>query len=600
MAEVFMFDGKAPLMRKRFYLVVAVTVAVPFANAAYQWSRPRPHDPRVLPAEAVNWDETYSNILPADYVGPETCAECHPSHFSKWQKHPHRKMNQMASATSIQGDFNSARVQLTGGEAAFTNDGSGRHFMTVKKNGTTHRKYLVTRTVGSRYMQFYVGKQVYGPEADSDPIFGEHMLPFSYWFKMKRWYPRQYFDPDGDEIVADGIPQLEAIHRKPDVRPYSAVCMNCHNTFPYAYRIFNPLFVGFPDATVAATVEPLSHDLASTIKVDPSAEGFYNLNGKLDPEKHLVTLGISCESCHFGGREHALEKKAIRFLPTSKYVQLQERNPAKHLTADRKNPLIVKGVCVQCHSGNGKKYPNGAGKSNSREGLDFHAGFCTTEMSCVTCHDPHRPSAGPSGGPTLAKHVAVCTKCHNQYADETKALVHSKHPQSAGVNCLDCHMPRYTQGLDELIRTHRITHPVEEKMVAAGSANACNLCHLDKSLRWTLNELDKGWGKKLHVNPEWPSYADLEKPIGPLWLKGKDNQLRLVASQSYARSPLGKKMLPELVHALNDPEPLNRVFHSCAVQKICGVAPHEALAVDITAPPAVRAKQIEALLRKHK
>jgi len=45
-------------------------------------------------------------------------------------------------------------------------------------------------------------------------------------------------------------------------------------------------------------------------------------------------------------------------------------------------------------------------------------------------------------------------------------------------------MPRYTQGIEDLVRTHRISRPVEESMVARDSANACNLCHLDKPLSW--------------------------------------------------------------------------------------------------------------------
>jgi hypothetical protein len=585
-------------MRTPFLYLAIVTAVLGVGWSAYLLLRPRTPDPRILPPDEIDFAETYSNILPADYVGPNTCKECHPSQHSRWQRHPHSKMNRMASSATIQGDFANVRVSFPGADVRFTTDEHGKYYMTVLRDNRLHRRYLVTRTVGSRFMQFYIGKQVEGPEADDDPIQNEHMLPFAYWFKLKRWLPRQYFDPDGDEPLCHGVPQLEAIHRRPDVRPYNAVCMNCHNTFPYAFRMFNKDFVGFPDATVAGALEPLSNALAKTVPVQPTLESFESLNGRLDPEKHLVTLGISCESCHFGGREHAKHQKEIRFLPTSKFIRVKDHDPDKHMTPDRYNPVTVLGICVQCHSGNGRTYPNGAGKGNSREGLDFHAGFCTTKLRCVNCHEPHTPSAQPSGGPTSARHLALCVKCHDQYAEPKKALAHARHPVGARVDCMDCHMPRYTQGLDQLIRSHRISHPVEEVMVKEGSANACNVCHLDKSMRWTLDELNNGWGKKIEPQEDWAVYSRLDEPVGRLWLQGTDNHLRLIAAQCYARSPLGKKMLPELLRALNDPEPLNRVFTQCAVQRVRGQKPHELLAVDITDTPANRQAQIEALIKK--
>lgn len=583
-------------LRKPYLFLALLTVAVAGFNLWLQY-RPVPPDPRVLPDETVDSTVDYSNILPADYVGPASCADCHQKHYHLWSQHPHRRMNQLANPESVKGNFNNVLAKFPIGDVLFSRDGEGKYHMTVLQQGQVRRHYEVTRTVGSRFMQFYIGKQLKGPEPEGHAIYQEHMLPFSFWFKLQRWLPRQYFDADGEEKLHHGLPQVEALTHQPEIRSYTAVCMNCHNTFPYAYRIFNPSFVGFPDATVAATLKPLSEALAGTVDVKPSVESFFQLNAKLEPEKHLVTLGISCESCHFGGREHAENEKKIRFLPTSPYTRVIDKREDRHHTSDRKNPVTVLGVCVQCHSGNARLYPNGAAQTNSREGLDFHRGFCTTKMKCTHCHEPH--TAGePSGGPTNPRHLATCTSCHPRYQDKAFAQAHSQHPVGANVNCLDCHMPRYTQGLDELIRTHRICHPVEEPMVAAGSANACNLCHLDKSTRWTLNELEKGWGKKLEPKKEWASFEQLDQPVGEMWLKSKNSHLRLVATQSYARSPLGKKKLPDLIRSLNDPEPLNRVFHSCAVQKICGQPASGLIPVDITAAPADRKRQIEAWLQQ--
>src|SRR5262249_40172872 len=153
-------------------------------------------------------------------------------------------------------------------------------------------------------------------------------------------------------------------------------------------------------------------------------------------------------------------------------------------------------TCAQCHSSTIPQYPNGAAIANSCEAGDMHGGACASQIRCVNCHEPH--TAGePSGGPTPAKHLRACVRCHTQYRDTEKATAHARHPISAGVDCLDCHMPRYVQGVDEVSRTHRIAAPVERSMAAGGLPNACNLCHLDRSLNWTLSELERGWGRQM-------------------------------------------------------------------------------------------------------
>src|SRR5262249_18055261 len=153
---------------------------------AYLLWWPKPPDPRVLPLSEVDWTETYSNIVRADYVGPNTCKECHPTQHSRWRQHPHSKMNRLPGPDSVPGDFHTARLVLPTSEAHFDTAPDGRYFMSVIKDDTVYRRYVVTRTVGSRFMQFYIGKQLEGPEPETDPIYQEHMLPFSYWFKLKR------------------------------------------------------------------------------------------------------------------------------------------------------------------------------------------------------------------------------------------------------------------------------------------------------------------------------------------------------------------------------------------------------------------------------
>ncbi len=83
--------------------------------------------------------------------------------------------------------------------------------------------------------------------------------------------------------------------------------------------------------------------------------------------------------------------------------------------------------------------------------------------------------------------------------------------------------------------------------------------------------------------------------MGDVWLRGEDAAMRLVAAQSYARSPLGRAKLPDLLRALNDPEPVNRVFAARAVGQVRG-RPLDPPEFDVTAPPAERLRRIDRLL----
>ncbi|MEO1529244.1 MAG: ammonia-forming cytochrome c nitrite reductase subunit c552, partial [Planctomycetota bacterium] len=550
-------------MRPPFFILTLLLAGFAFALVTFE-----PSDPRVLPARFVDSRVDYSNVLPSDYVGPDACIECHATHHQQWQSHPHSRMNQQPSQTSVLSDFEGTELHLPDATAHFTTEGD-RYLMTITKAGETFRRYVVTRTVGSRYMQYFIGKQLEGPESSGHPVYDEHMLPFAYWFELKRWFPRRYFDADGDEeLCSEGLPLVEAVNADPGVRPYTANCMNCHNTFPYVYRIFHKELVGFPKAIVSASINGICQNMDAPSGSSGDAESFRALNAGLNPDRDLVTLGISCESCHFGAREHVQAQRRMRYLPTSPFVKMERVDPSATFADDGSTAATINGICSQCHSGDGLRFPEGAVKTNSSEGYDLQKGFCASKISCVNCHDPHAGSEHASGFQTLTKHVDACLECHPKYADPVVARSHSGHAASDGVSCLDCHMPRYNQGVNGLSRTHRICMPVEEQKLATSGANACNVCHVDKSLRWTLNELKKGWNVSFEPGKDWALHNRLDDPVAETWLNGSDNHMRFVATECLSRSPQATELVPLMLRSLNDPEPLNRAHGESAIRRV--------------------------------
>ena len=530
-------------------------------------------------------DDGYSNIHATDYVGPEACGECHVKQYDRWRSHPHSRMNQDPDAHAVLGDF-SARTATYGELQARFEQRGDAYFMTfhrVDGPARVRREFRVTRTGGSRFTQMYIGVQTEGPEPADDPIYRvERKLPYGFWITRDRWLPANYFDTDflpdydGDGHNGDAVDRLFRGNR------WERNCIYCHNTYPYTSRLHSGLenLVGFPpdDLHLRYDGGALSRDELKRRR-------------RLQPDT-LVTLGISCESCHFGGRIHAQDKDVLpRFLPSAPDL-IFPAAAAKVVQNARETPYVIGSICAQCHAAEGVSlYPDGSATWNSREAPDLFGSACASELTCTDCHDPHTPS--PAGGsPDREAHVRVCTSCHDHYASETQRQAHSKHGDAA--SCLDCHMPRRVQGLDAVIRTHRISSPTDPAMLGQAAPNACNLCHLERSIDWTLEALSEHWSPVTLPEGFEVAYGDRTRAMAQVWAQHEVPITRLVLTDALARGSQRERALPMLVKLLDDPSPVNRMFALFAVE---GVLERTLAAEEYepTAPPARRGEQVRRL-----
>jgi hypothetical protein len=152
-------------------------------------------------------------------------------------------------------------------------------------------------------------------------------------------------------------------------------------------------------------------------------------------------------------------------------------------------------------------------------------------------------------------------------------------------------------GIDHMVRTHRISSPTDPEVLGEAGPNACNLCHLDRSITWTADELARGWDVHLPIAEWTKSYTEgLDAPVGEVWLASAQPAFRLLAAHAYARSPLGKGQLPRLYLGLADPLAYMRVWTQFAVEDLLG----RTLTLseyDARAEPRIRTRQIAALPR---
>lgn len=457
--------------------------------------------------------EGESNIARADYIGPEACGECHAPQYADWRGSLHRVMNAKADDPgAVIGDFSGVVVRYRDGEVKLARDAAG--FTMTARDRERSARYRITRTIGRRGLQEYVGV------ADGHDV--EVRLPFGWWPRGGGWVPQPAFDPWLDEASFDAYAKV--------TEPWAERCPWCHSTYPFAQRIAR-----------ASGPRAVGHGFEQYVEGVPGSD----LLGVAEQ----VTTGISCESCHLGGRAHA-DGAPIDFLPHG--ANRRGDAPALPTTfaAQREDPRVVNGVCAQCHSGPSPRLADGTALRNSSEALDLAASRC--QAKCTDCHDPHRL------GVDEARAVAACRGCHAAQSQAAHASGHTT------ATCLDCHMPRIVMGIDRYVRTHRISSPTNPTLLAEAAPNACNVCHLDRPIEWTLAELRAGWDRKLAVNTG--AYGDAN--VGDAWLASKSPAIRLVAIQAYARSPLGRYARAEIEKSLADPQAYVRAWARFAVEEI--------------------------------
>ena len=527
---------------------------------------------------------TGSNIHPADYIGPAACQKCHQKNFDSWSQHSHRRMNALATEETVQGDFrDGAHIDYRGGVATFGRDADG-YYMELHR-GDIDRRYAIRQTIGSRFYQYYVGRLVKGPEPPGSAIrVTDHVLPFGYWLDRRQWVPVVHvgIDESPDDERLD--PFDVGISARP-ISPYYQ-CNSCHTTMPLGDELVRnhaaltrhaplPLHWRMPDYLQEIHPEIGVTAAEAPNMSDDQVRRLMRHLHQFEAPEHAIALGISCESCHLGCKEHAMGNQLKpSFFPYSPYLQAEWNGAATDGLATGPAHRNVNWACGRCHAGERPYYAGGMSTWNSTEYSDAMKGSCYSQLRCIDCHNPHQ-TIGKQWTRTAAEDDASCVKCHASLGDAEAMSAHTHHPvASEGSRCLNCHMPRINEGLQDVVRTHTIFSPTKPEMIEANQPNACNLCHVEQSIQWTLGYLDQWYGKKYDANKLAATYADQREPALLGWLKSRSEAVRLVSTRAL-RDRDDNFGLAELVRVLDDPYLLNRQFALICLEQKRGVSLQE-------------------------
>jgi len=369
----------------------------------------------------------------AQFTGSESCKSCHAQAYEGWKQTRMANVvrDPKAHPEAILGDF--------------THPDPARTFSLDE----------VAFTYGSRWKQRYFAKR-------GDDYYP---LPAQWDVKKSRWLP--YHVENGTDwwVPFYGPTNME--------RPTGPTCDGCHSVnYNIQTKQVTEWNVGCEKC----------HGPGSLHVAHPTKANIVN------PETLDAVSGTdTCIQCHSQGQP--LDKSVTPPTPGHAYDWPVGYVPGKRLADFWKLEELKPGVT------NFYQYADLTGHKNRMQGNDFvQSNMYHREIRCFDCHQVH---SNQNTANLIATGNALCLQCHtNKNPAGLKGTVpeHTHHAaDSAGSQCLACHMPKIEQTIKEnFVSAHTFRFITPAQTEQSGIPNPCTSCHKDKSTQWATTEL-KSW-----------------------------------------------------------------------------------------------------------
>ena len=534
------------------------------------------------------------------YVTSRACAACHPHHYATWHASYHRTMTQVATPASVVGRFDGKWVEAYGvmlrprrrGDEFFID-------LAASSRDAAAPEWKLVMTTGLHHMQVYWYSSGRGRNVAMAPIV---------WLRdAQRWVPEpsSFLRPPTRKLQS-GDPR------------WSYVCQECHATGQQPRLSADPK-EGVVDTVVAElgiACEACHGPGARHVEIhrNPLRRYVRHLSDDgADPSivnpARLTTERSSqvCGQCHAISFPRTPEEQERAWTSGRTYRPDDDLMETRWIVdgRDRSSPRPQNVLASDPHFYEDRYWSDGMVRVSGREyqGLldsPCYADAITDErrLSCMSCHqlhpDPDDPRALSEWADDQLRPGAAgdeaCLQCHEAFrANPTR---HTRHAvASSGSRCQNCHMPHTTYGLLKAIRSHTIDSPGVQAELATGRPNACNACHLDRTLRWTARHLREGYDiPEPELTEEQATFA-----AGILWLSRGDAGQRALAAWA-AGWPAAQEasgtdwMAPFVAPLLADPYDAVRYIAERSLRGLPGL---EDLDYDFLGAPADRHQAVQ-------
>ncbi len=395
----------------------------------------------------------------ATYGTSPTCKSCHEEAYRNWAKSHHALAERAMDLTLDAPAFDPPRQIAHGTQNSQTRFVDGKPQLVTQGVGRTNESFAVARVIGvDPLVQYLI------------PASGGRLQASELCFDPKR---QEWFNVYGMEDRQPG----EWGHWTGRGMNWNNMCATCHNT--RLRKNYNELT-----------------DTYSTA---------------------MAERGVGCESCHG---------------PMADHNAWQAKHPDKSgdPTVRRISREEMFAACAQCHSRRSELtgdfrppedfldhhqlaipdetdtfYPDGQVREEDYEvtaflGSKMHA----AGVRCVDCHEPHTSKLRVPGN-------LMCLTCHGgplpiattntlntaPVGPRIDPETHSRHKVGTrGDFCTDCHMPQTVYMQRHARHDHGFTIPDPRLTQELGVPNACNRCHTDRSVDWSLEYVVKWYGPR--------------------------------------------------------------------------------------------------------
>lgn len=472
--------------------------------------------------------------MPTDgYVTSDACKDCHPRHFDTWHQSYHRTMTQVATPQAFMGTVDET---LTRFGSTYGVERRGDEFWGFQIQDGRRAEERIVMTTGSHHMQvcWYAAPEDGGSKEDgsTDRTLGQ--FPLVYLAEAKRWVPRNsvFLQPPTNAPPPNetgrwnmSCIRCHATHGRPNdwdsrVAEFGIACEACHG--PAEQHVAFHSSDAKPDET--------STSVAIQDVVNPT-----NLEN--------TAAAQVCGQCHGVwelATEEQIEQWNHRGFPYRPGDDLHAHRVTFHPGADLDTPELREILKRDPGFIRDAFWSDGMVRVSGREynGLLGSPCFQSGALNCLHCHSLHKREDDTRDAAEWANDQLIfemdgnkaCTQCHENLREEEQVAAHTHHlAGSTGSLCYNCHMPYTTYGLLKAIRSHQISSPDVHESVEIGRPNACNQCHLNRSMGWAAEHLSQWYD----ISPPALDRQQQDIAASILWATRGDAGQRALAAWSF-------------------------------------------------------------------
>ncbi len=359
----------------------------------------------------IKWpDSPYANTVAGEYVGSESCRECHPA---EWDSYLGTRHSRSLSPSS------DAEVPI----APATVD-----------HQPSHRKYFVRLDGGNlvheERIQLTDGEEISGGRFPLDLVFGSGAFGHSYasfdqGFLLQS--PVTWYAPRAEWGMSPGY---DDPHQRSFRRTISTGCLFCHAGIvePSEENTYRPKLIehaiGCERCHGPGSLHIAHHAGSAAQGGDPA-----DIDTTIVNPAHLSRELAEdvCQQCHLQSDAHVAVRGRDQFdyrpgLPLSQF-RLEFRDHAKS------------DMTIVWHS------------------EQLHLSRCYQEsqgLNCTSCHDPHQPVTDEN---RIAVYRKACLNCHS-VEHCPKVVADAELRSDDNLDCASCHMPRSPTEVPHVAFTH--------------------------------------------------------------------------------------------------------------------------------------------------